>query len=155
MNHDDTHREPNGGAGTTEGSPLLDERPGTDNHRRRVIIVTFAMFFFLEFGAGLFIPAQTAALEQKICDTIYSNIDPFDRDCKAPDVQGQLADLQGWRTTIDCIPSRLLLLQMIRPGHELGGRQMIQLIKVMVNQGFLDSSRTETANSMCADSSLC
>ncbi|KAF3024910.1 hypothetical protein E8E14_012854 [Neopestalotiopsis sp. 37M] len=111
MNHDDSHREPNGGAGTTEGSPLLDEpherheRPGADSHRRRVIIVTFAMFFFLEFGAGLFIPAQTAALEQKICDAIYSNIDPLDRDCKAPDVQGQLADLQGWRTTIDCIPS--------------------------------------------------
>lgn len=116
MNHDDSHREPNGGAGTTEGSPLLDEpherherheRPGADNHRRRVIIITFAMFFFLEFGAGLFIPAQTAALEQKICDAIYSNIDPLDRDCKAPDVQGELADLQGWRTTIDCIPSRL------------------------------------------------
>ncbi|ETS73557.1 hypothetical protein PFICI_14503 [Pestalotiopsis fici W106-1] len=109
MNHDDSnHREPYGGAETTEASPLLDEgneRSGADAYRRRVIIVTFAMFFFLEFGAGLFIPAQTAALEQKICDKIYSNIDPLDRDCKAPDVQGELADLQGWRTTLDCVPS--------------------------------------------------
>lgn len=113
MAHDDSRPVPDGGAGATEASPLLDEhteRPAVvvaDSYRRRVIIVTFAMFFFLEFGAGLYLPGQTAALEQKICDKIFPLLDPADRDCKAPAVQGELAELQGWRTMLDCIPSTL------------------------------------------------
>ncbi|KAI4592928.1 hypothetical protein KJ359_010180 [Pestalotiopsis sp. 9143b] len=133
MAHDDSRPVPDGGAGATEASPLLDEhteQPAVvvaDSYRRRVIIVTFAMFFFLEFGAGLYLPGQTAALEQKICDKIFPLLDPADRDCKAPAVQGELAELQGWRTMLDCIPSLLATIPYGILSNKWGRHRVLSL----------------------------
>lgn len=105
------------GADTTEASPLLRghvDHSAADQYRRRVIVVTFAMFFVLEFGAGLLLPGSTAALEQKICDEKYNSIAPANRDCKSPDVQGQLAALKGWQTMLDCVPGTLLYYEIFR-----------------------------------------
>lgn len=103
-----------GGAQPTESSPLLSGHNDADrsaaagtHFRRRVILVTFTMFFFLEFGAGLLLPAQAAALEQKICNEKYSDTALVDRDCKTPDVQGDLALLKGWLTMLECVPGKL------------------------------------------------
>ncbi|KAK9777815.1 putative Major facilitator superfamily domain-containing protein [Seiridium cardinale] len=93
----------------TEATTLLDAGRSSatrfaDRHRRRVIFVTFIVLFCLELGAGLVMPGITVALEQKICDHINAGLEAVDKDCKAPAVQGQLAVLRGWQTTVDCIP---------------------------------------------------
>ncbi|KAK9414727.1 putative Major facilitator superfamily domain-containing protein [Seiridium unicorne] len=93
----------------TEATTLLDagRSSGTrfaDRHRRLVIFVTFILLFCLELGAGLVMPGITVALEQKICDHVNTGLEAVDRDCKAPAVQGQIAVLRGWQTTLDCIP---------------------------------------------------
>jgi hypothetical protein len=111
-----------GGSDATEASPLLGAVESTESrlrkqHRFRVIFIVFAMFFFLEFGAGLLLPGTTAALEQRICGEVYANLNPIDRDCKAPAVQGSLAVLKGWQTTLDCIPGRSRLLALTTLVH--------------------------------------
>ncbi|KAK6073234.1 MFS transporter [Seiridium cupressi] len=97
------------GAEIPETTPLLQAQVPVEaqpvyHHRRRVIVITFTMFFFLEIGANLLLPATTVALEQKICNEQYANLDPNHRDCKAAIVQGAIAVLKGWQTTLDCVP---------------------------------------------------
>lgn len=110
----------------TEDTPLLltpsPPKDPADSRRRQVIILCMLILFILEFGAGLLMPGYVAALEQRICRDFYPDQDTTpprpDHDvediCKSVEVQGKLATLRGWSTTISCIPGRQSITNDIR-----------------------------------------
>ena len=99
-----------------EQTPLLaDDADLSSNprnlHQRKVVFLSFLLFFLFEIGAGLSIPATNAALEDRICQETFpdrhggfSQLTEDDMSCKHPGVQGRLAMIRGWQTTLDCIP---------------------------------------------------
>ncbi|RAL03342.1 putative MFS transporter [Aspergillus ibericus CBS 121593] len=104
--------------------PLLADRPTPDSDRgpnttvnwRPTILCTL---MFLVMGIGSFISAapQLRLFESIICQQYYQDTDTFpDRSeipehlCKAGPVQAALAELVGWQSCFDNIPSLLLAL---------------------------------------------
>ena len=80
-------------------------------HRHKVVVLSFLLFFLFEIGAGLSVPATNVALEDRICHEFYpdrhgglSQLTQDDMSCKHPSVQGRLAMIRGWQTSLDCIP---------------------------------------------------
>ncbi|KAK1754313.1 major facilitator superfamily domain-containing protein [Echria macrotheca] len=91
----------------TETQPSDNNKPAPAlNHRRRrrVVLFIFLIYFLLEFTAGLFIPGYYAILEERICHDAYSSSPAGEKDCKSPEVQGKIAALRGWQTTLEAIP---------------------------------------------------
>lgn len=108
-------------ANATEESPLLSseerglppsESAEEDQHwvsaeiRYRVVFLTLATMFTFVLGANLIEAPLTATLEGRICDDLYPGAVESERDCKSPAVQGELASLLGWITTLECVPSK-------------------------------------------------
>ena len=92
----------------TESTSLLhNKQPVTGqilgHSERHIVLQIFALFFMLEFAAGLMAPGYTAALEERLCHDAYPGM--IHRDCKSRLVQGKLAALSGWQYTMACIPS--------------------------------------------------
>ncbi|KAH8194534.1 hypothetical protein TruAng_011297 [Truncatella angustata] len=110
--HDDNHTFV-GDREVTEATPLVNTEqrtaiPPVEGYQRRVILVSFALLFFTGFGASLLGPGITVVLEQKICHEIHAGLEAVDMDCKAPAVQGKLASIRGWETTMECLPVGLV-----------------------------------------------
>lgn len=98
----------------TAETPLLGrdspEEP-RDLYRQNVIILMFAFIFLIGLGAGLLFAPSSAIMENIICRSRYPDVTPNvmagDPRCKEPAVQGTLATIRGWATTLDCIPGIL------------------------------------------------
>lgn len=104
----------------SEGTPLLrtdSAEDPRDKLRPRVVALCFVVMFFFELGACLWLPAANAMLERRICHDVYSGVidtallsGDVDSPCKSTAVQGKLAMLRGWQSSIDCIPGLLTIV---------------------------------------------
>jgi len=98
----------------SEESPLLSQsipdEPGY-LYRQNVTLLCYAAIFLAQLGFGMMQPAWNNRMEDIICEGYLPQLDvggpPFhggDPRCRDPAVQGKLAMLRGWQTTVECIP---------------------------------------------------
>ncbi|KAH1909192.1 uncharacterized protein AFUA_5G12740 [Aspergillus fumigatus Af293] len=69
----------------------------------RILAISSIVFFFVDFGFYLTVPAQTRIFEEIICRQYTAQ-----GDCKIAPVQSELAAVNGWKDTFDALPGILL-----------------------------------------------
>ncbi|KAF7590005.1 hypothetical protein BBP40_003449 [Aspergillus hancockii] len=125
----------------TEATPLLVEEPEDDlptreQHRpfnakqaRRLLFLICFSVVTIDFGAFLSIAPQIEIFESIICRKHYQEIGVFAADslCKAPEVQGELAFLNGWMDTLDEVPGILLAIPYGLMADRLGRKPVLLL----------------------------
>lgn len=91
-------------ADSSDSSLSATAHPSTDpNSRRatRVVVLVCFVIVAVDFGYVLSIAPQTEIFESIICARLH----PGDqKNCKTPDVQGELALLIGWQETFNQLP---------------------------------------------------
>lgn len=65
----------------------------------RILAISSIVFFFVDFGFYLTVPAQTRIFEEIICRQYTAQ-----GDCKIAPVQSELAAVNGWKDTFDALP---------------------------------------------------
>ncbi|BCS28073.1 uncharacterized protein APUU_61121S [Aspergillus puulaauensis] len=103
----------------SETTPLLQDAgrnpdstgPTRLTHRRSAVIVLIAIIvFIIDLGASMLSASQVAVYEEIICQRYLSGISPVasPETCKAGPIQSELAAVNGWKNTLDMIPSIVL-----------------------------------------------
>jgi MFS family permease len=69
----------------------------------RILLISSLVFFLVDFGFYLTVPAQTKIFEDIICRQYEA-----EGDCKVALVQSELAAVNGWKDTFDALPGILL-----------------------------------------------
>jgi hypothetical protein len=75
---------------------------GNSIQRWRILIISSVVFFLVDFGFYLTVPAQTKIFEDIICRQYNAQ-----GDCKIAPVQSELAAVNGWKDTFDALPGNL------------------------------------------------
>ncbi|KAK7747381.1 hypothetical protein SLS53_001635 [Cytospora paraplurivora] len=90
-----------------EQRPLLGPKGDSheQNHRRRVIAVSFTMVLLTDFAAFFWEAPQTSILESNICSRYYQHTsDLADRNCGVGPVQAELATVNQMLNTFNRLP---------------------------------------------------
>lgn len=100
--------------------------------RQRILVLLSLSIVAVDFGNGLSYAPQLSILEQIICQHLHmhpaallASTDP--PICKAPDVQGELAIVNGWKDTFDQVPGILLALPYGLAADRIGRKPIILL----------------------------
>lgn len=102
----------------SETTPLLQDAgrnpdstgPTRLTHRRSAVIALIAIIVFIvDLGTSMLSASQVAVYEDIICQRYLSGISPVasPETCKAGPIQSELAAVNGWKNTLDMIPSKL------------------------------------------------
>lgn len=130
-----------------ERDPLLAEHNGTilapetatqnmlASKRTRILILLCVSIVAADFGNYLAYAPQLAIFESIICQqyhpdgvaiTLQGSMDATSP-CKSPDVQGELAILNGWKDTFDQIPGIIMALPCGFAADRIGRKPIILL----------------------------
>ncbi|CAK7221452.1 hypothetical protein SEUCBS140593_004573 [Sporothrix eucalyptigena] len=104
-------------------------------HRRRVIVVTFAMIILVDFAAFFLDAPQTSILESIICDRYYgtdgidsiTGVGDASRDCTAGPVQAELATINQMLNTFNRLPGLFVAIPMGLAADRFGRRPVLFL----------------------------
>ncbi|KAF4277199.1 hypothetical protein CNMCM8689_004908 [Aspergillus fumigatus] len=120
-----------------EETPLLghDHAPesGHSTRARWVLIVLSLGIIAVNFGSYLAMAPQIQIFEYIICQKLHPEIalltpqEQIDARCKSPDVQGELALVNGWKETLDALPGIFLALPFGLMADQAGRKKVLML----------------------------
>lgn len=120
-----------------EETPLLghDHAPesGHSTRARWVLIVLSLGIIAVNFGSYLAMAPQIQIFEYIICQKMHPEIalltpqEQIDARCKSPDVQGELALVNGWKETLDALPGIFLALPFGLMADQAGRKKVLML----------------------------
>lgn len=129
-----------------EARPLLGPKPGNvddedeqkklqllQQHRRRVIAVSFTMVLLVDFAAFFLEAPQTSILEANICSRYYNGhtSSSFDgRDCRIGPVQMELATVNQMLNTFNRLPGLFVAIPFGILADRYGRRLVFVLVLV-------------------------
>ncbi|OOQ84586.1 MFS transporter [Penicillium brasilianum] len=108
---------PHGGDAIQDATPT----PLSPAHLRLLLLVCISIVA-ADFGNSLTLAPQISIFESLICRRIGAG-----DDCKAPEVQGELALLIGWKETIDQLPGIILALPYGIVADRIGRKPILVL----------------------------
>lgn len=119
-----------------EETPLLghDHAPesGRFTRARWVLIALSLGIIAVNFGSYLAMAPQIQIFESIICQKLHPEtalLTTKERNarCKAPDVQGELALVNGWKETLDTLPGIFLALPFGLVADQAGRKRVLML----------------------------
>ncbi|KAF7180912.1 hypothetical protein CNMCM7691_000041 [Aspergillus felis] len=120
-----------------EETPLLGHNHASESrrstHARWILIVVSLGICAINFGSYLAMAPQVQIFESIICRKLHPEIallttqEQIDARCKALDVQGELALVNGWKETLDTLPGILLALPFGLMADQAGRRMVLRL----------------------------
>lgn len=72
-----------------------------------ITVVMCLIYFVVDLASNGNVTSRLVIFEDLICDDYYSRVmggKSRDRDCKIEPVQSELAFINGWRNTLECLP---------------------------------------------------
>ncbi|RLL95397.1 hypothetical protein CFD26_101143 [Aspergillus turcosus] len=120
-----------------EETPLLGHNhapePRCSTRARWILIVLSLGIIAINFGSYLSMAPQIQIFESIICRKLHPEIalltteEQIDARCKAPDVQGELALINGWKETLDTLPGIFLALPFGLMADRAGRKTVLTL----------------------------
>ncbi|KAF7136825.1 hypothetical protein CNMCM5793_006343 [Aspergillus hiratsukae] len=107
-----------------------EPRPST--RARWILIILSLGIIAINFGSYLSMAPQIQIFESIICRKLHPEIALLTTEgqiarCKAPDVQGELALVNGWRETLDTLPGIVLALPFGLMADQAGRKTVLML----------------------------
>ncbi|GIK06760.1 hypothetical protein Aspvir_002411 [Aspergillus viridinutans] len=120
-----------------EETPLLGHDHPSESrrstHARWILIVLSLGIIAINFGSYLAMAPQIQIFESIICRKLHPEIallttqEQIDARCKAPDMQGELALVNGWKETLDTLPGIFLALPFGLMADQAGRKVVLRL----------------------------
>ncbi|GFG23267.1 metapyrocatechase 2 [Aspergillus udagawae] len=120
-----------------EEAPLLGDNHASESrrstHARWILIVLSLGIIAINFGSNLAMAPQIQIFESIICRKLHPEIaflttqEQIDARCKAADVQGELALVNGWKETLDTLPGIFLALPFGLMADQAGRKMVLRL----------------------------
>jgi MFS family permease len=119
-----------------EETPLLGHEHAPEVPRstrpRWILIILSLGIIAINFGSYLSMAPQIQIFESIICRKLHPEVAPLTGDqidarCKAPDVQGELALVNGWKETLDTLPGIFLALPFGLMADKTGRKTVMML----------------------------
>ncbi|KAF5861515.1 hypothetical protein ETB97_012841 [Aspergillus alliaceus] len=124
----------------SETTPLLAESqdnvptpehcgPFTPNQTRQLLILICVAILTIDFGSFMSVAPQIEIFESIICKQHGHGIDALveDSPCKAADIQGELALLNGWKDTLEQLPGIILAVPYGLMADKVGRKPVMLL----------------------------
>ncbi|PKX90214.1 putative MFS transporter [Aspergillus novofumigatus IBT 16806] len=121
----------------SEETPLLGHNQALESGRfsraRWVLIILSLAIITVNFGSYLAMAPQIQIFESIICQKLHPEIallttqEQIDVTCKAADVQGELALVNGWKETLDTLPGIFLALPFGLMADQAGRKKVLML----------------------------
>lgn len=114
--------------------PSASPPPAPEQESSGLVLTTLCLIllFSIELGAALMVVPTNLVLETSICQRLHGaeEADTFPLICKEPDVQGRLAEVRGWASSLAVLPSLLCAIPYGISADKYGRQPIIVLSTV-------------------------